>query len=166
MIDMHKPSNLPPKPYGSPSEVSKAVRLSGRAWSFNISRNRDKDPLNICTAYINILCVYQCVSYIFIIYIYVHTYIHIHMIHVYIGYDILLCSCRCIYTQYRYLTLSNHCFWSWTCGCSCRTLLSDARAVLQDVQCLRDEAAIHCVLDEVTGRMGIRFKELTIKSGV
>ena len=31
MIDMHKPSNLPPKPYGSPSEVSKAVRLSGRA---------------------------------------------------------------------------------------------------------------------------------------
>ena len=140
MIDMRKPSNLPPKPHGSPSEVSKAVRLAGRAWSFKISRNRDKDPLNICTAYINILCVYQCVSCILIIYIYINIYIyiymytcvytsiHIHMIHGYIGYDILLCSCRCIYTQYRYLTLSNHCFWSWTCGCSCLTLLSDARA--------------------------------------
>ena len=80
MIDMHKPSNLPPKPYGSPSEVSKAVRLSGRAWSFNISRNRDKDPLNICTAYINILCVYQCVSYIYIyiFIIYICTYIYTH----------------------------------------------------------------------------------------
>ena len=115
MIDMRKPSNLPPKPHGSPSEVSKAVRLAGRAWSFKISRNRDKDPLNICTAYINILCVYQCVSayHIHSLYIYIYifvytcvfTIIHIHMIHGYTGYDILLCSCRCIYTQYRFNTI-------------------------------------------------------------
>ena len=134
MIDMRKPSNLPPKPHGSPSEVSKAVRLAGRAWSFKISRNRDKDPLNICTAYINILCVYQCVSAYHIHSLYIYLYIHVYLqLYTYIWYMdiqdmIYYYAAAGAYTHNTGLTLSNHCFWSWTCGCSCRTLLSDARA--------------------------------------